>query len=432
MNQDNYENKLREKFKSYTPSVDESALWSDIESSLPKESDKKKYFFFFLMTGILVVALTWSYLKSDIKLDATTIVSKDSSLPKIITAATEKEQALLSERQETVETERLDSKDTNVKKVMSSMVEHKPATTETKPEMTLSNNYVARSTFIINPLVQSLATSNSIESKYLSDNTLSSVEDQPIGQREALSSIQRLSVKGESFFVATRDLDFSISLAKVEDEVAPIQPKINKWSLDFGLNGGVVKSVYSASSAQGTALINLREETERDLESLAATVGVDYRFAKNWTVVLGLTYLTQVVSSEVSSVNTSTVIRVDTISIFHSPSESEIVTGPREFLETTRRKHLRYQLTQQLLLPLTLKYSGLISYSWGYQLGVGYGLSLWTDYEGLIQDSSEQAYDLNTDIENRLVSRGSDRLIFDTYVTRKIAGLGQLLSLIHI
>ena len=421
MNYENYDNNLRTKFESFAPSGDESAMWAEIEAALPKKKNRK-YFFFFTLAGVVVLAFALGYYILDKSVEQTavsTMITKPTSNKSLGVKSRDGDR----EEQEVLEAIITNEKRSTDKELEKSHSERddKLAAYASSLEKTIPSlsGYQTKTTSI----VKAVANQTSLGSRLSLGVRESKADDKVAKTKDVLMPATALSIIAPHLYELERELSLNWNIVDVpEIAIAKDSP----WSMDITLGGGLTQSVYTVNEPSGANLANLRENLENDLEALGATVSLQYRLSDHWTFGLGLTYLTQVVSSEVLSTSTAITSKVDTTAIFHTAQGVQIETGPREFLETTQRTHLRYQRSQQLLLPISLKYSGSISNAWGYQLGVGYGLGLWSTYQGLLQDPLDQDYDLGTDIDNRLESRGSDRLLFDTHIIREIAGFGQL------
>ena len=370
MNQNNYENNLRSKFESYAPSVDESALWAEIESALPKKKNRK-YFFFFAIAGSLILTLAITYALLDRQTERTT-VSENYSMKDNY----EDKEAVVEQTtaQNTVESQirpgkattgmfeeaitRNDSRAYNSGRITKPAL-FAPTLSETIPSYS-SNQEI--NTSVVRRKIANRATSQMVLETTSNGVVGVKTITKTSGDRILHSPVTALDIIVPHLFSDERTFDLNWDVVDFPEISVP---RRSPWSLDVALSGGLTQSVYSMMTPDGASLVNLREGLERNLETLGANISIQYRLADHWTFGLGLSYLTQVVSSEVVTTTTAIMSREDTTAIFHTSEGMIIETGPREFLETTMSTHLRYQRSQQLLLPISVKYSGTIEGAWG-------------------------------------------------------------------
>lgn len=403
MNYDNYDNKLRAKFESYTPSVDESAMWANIEKELPSPSRDNNYLFVLIGLVVLgsVCVLAYSKLDTNSNTSTSATLNKEHIQLEVASIEVQKGDAIISDV-ETQDNNRVlatgantvDSDQTlahtvgqNEKSVVINNAEPYKYTGSEKT-IVLSSQVQKDHTPVDSPI------SGIDESVLLATNNLV----------EQITNLSILPKRNFGLSFSDRILELNFGFHKEHFDL-----RISKWAFDWGVSAGKTTSLYKVNGTGGNEIVNLRERLETDLESLSSQIGVQYNLLHNWSVGLGLMYLTQVNSSEVAEV-----------------TERQFSMLDRQFLETQKITHLRYQRTQQLLLPISLKYNKEVTEKWGYQLGVGYAYNLWSDYRGILQDQAEQVYDLSTDVDGRLDQKGSDRLILETNITRRLADFGQL------
>lgn len=400
MNHEKHDRQLRKKFESYAPSVDESDMWASIEAELPQKKSKRRYLlFFFLLIGVGSIGVSTYY---SFNKDTADLASSENS-------------------KSTFERNLSDNKNSSfISKNILKNKENNPTTklpNANKPEKSTVFKK-AKQRNIITPLSNQGTTENQKEYKILnrvqSENTDLTAPIK-INERAPTPQLQYLAYLPTKVII--QKIDNEPNLDKFLKPIIPIKPKttkISKWHLGLMASAGKSFSDYSEPI----------EQTEMGLEALSSQLDIQYNLNNHWSLGLGVAYLYSVSNSQVQTISEVTSINQDTLAITHTSNGTEFTIGPREFSTRTRASHLRHQRSQQIFLPLTLRYTDAISDTWNLQLGLGYGIGLWSDITGVIQDRDNTSYDLGTDIENRLRVRGSERIIMESYLTRKIEKIG--------
>ena len=398
MNHDKHDKKLRAKFQSYSPRVDESALWEGIESALPQPKRKNRFIFLFMFFGLMVSASVFVFFKIY-------TISNDLAQSKIETKSIVKGE----------------SKPTASKYILNTTTEIQP--TKNKNEKLTQNAITQKQSTLLKNKETKLPIQVSEYFKYKLENTNIKESHTP----NTVLQHDRPSRSIRNHMQPVNQLPYNI--------VAP-QLELKKYKHNFILRPSIKSEAIlepsftlNFTTSAGKAISRhsfTPPSTETGAEAIGAEVYVNYRFAKKWNIGIGLSYQNHMSSAMVNSFSSSTSTRTDTTAIIQTASNIEIVEGPTEFLTTTKQIHLRHQRTQQLLAPISLMYDSPLSKDWRIQVGLGYAISLGTSYQGIIQDPMDIAYDLSTDIDSRLRLRGADRLFARTYLTRNITSFGRL------
>ena len=402
MNHEKHDRKLRAKFDSYTPSVDESALWEEIESALPQPKRKKRYFILSFTVALLGCV---SIIMFPIKEETPKEVNSVDSIAELNNVSIEQAGDITLN-------ELLDNKSVK-SEITSKSIKYKQKYTGINVQPQHPNKFT----------ITIKKEKTRPESKPIHSTTeIPSIIDNKAPTRitnwnpiRNVNAVLPLPTNYKLMPLVFEKEDLEISLEHIPMQYAESELR-SRWTLGVNAGAGKAISVHSNST----------DRNEIGKESLAANLALNYRLSKKWSIGLGLSYQYHVSSSQVSSIALKTSIRQDTIAIIETVSNIETVEGPREFLTTTRQTHLRHQIRQQLLAPITIRYTTSLSKAWNVQFGLGYGLGLWSDYKGIIQDPLAGTYDLSTDAKNRLRPRGGDSIIVESYISRNIAAIGKL------
>jgi len=414
MKYDNFEKNLRMKFKSYQPGLDESALWSEIESALPQKPNRRKYFVILFLIGFGLATFSLNYLNSnDSYIDS--IIKKDIISDEYENKALEPKIAAAQFNNIAYN---------NSKSSTKLATQKHPSKNKERTNINLKNTSTILNSVKFDKVE---APQNESHNKFV--NKLSAFENRTkeipkiiIEKLESPMSTSALPITNTYLVLKEKEIGKKTRKMHIKEH--------SPWSSDFKIGIGTISSLYSGDYP----LINLRETNETNLESYSGTINLDYALSKHWSLSIGASYLYHSSSNLVNTTSSETIILQDTIAIINSSNSAQIIAGPREFLVTNSQSHLRIQRSQQLFLPLVLTYSGNLIDKWKYQFGAGYGLSVLSDYSGIVQELSAISYDLSFDSENRLRKRGSDKLILQTNFVKNLGNAVQVnfgLSYLH-
>jgi len=410
MNQEQLEKKMQDAYQNYSPQLDQSEMWSEIDRALGEEPRKKKTLLWFFLSILFIGCNLFfinNYKQNEEKISTPINSQKEltSDTKKLDTPYnSNKKKEVLLKTNSTIESE--------VHSGQSMSVIEKP---EEKNFDALINIEGNNSKVTISPIreVRNLEKSVTQNTIALTRKSSSNII---VDQLEKIPSLQ---------FGLTRIVN-EYKLAISNNSIENIEEDENSpWNLNIGMSYGMVSSDFVSNDAMGDDIINLQKNNVNDDHLLSMDGTLLFDLHPNWSIGFGFDYNRIVTNGLYTSSSQYNTTLTDTVLIIYNATGKTIEYGPREFVVKSTKTYRRFNKYHQILAPIKIQYQNSLNDKWGYQLVAGYAFSLWSKNKGFDQELNDMEYSIDTDVDQRIRKSKHQKLIFGTHMTRSFMHEGE-------
>lgn len=416
---DHFEQELNNKFKEFQPELDDTGMWALLEAELPSEKKDRKFFWILLgalLTGVIATGL-WMSSGDNNSLEVTEVFDPYLSSTASTEAAVEEEaiEESIVKPEATAADNRFQPVPSSIEVAASEVV-----SIERLGMIEESSTDIIDETDEVSTVVPILARISNNMGSSISSKDLANEEDALVElQLEALMILPS-RVNHSIFYNKSKIM---IDDDHLVDQVSHLSPKVevySTFSISLGATYARVRSRMEARDVNAMDLLELRDQSNFDLESLNFEFRLQYRLSPNWSLITGLHYNHINEGARTIHASTTSDVSTDTTGIIYSIKAPEYILGNVEEITTSTITMNRYNHIGNVSIPIGFNYQRQISSSMSWAIGAVYELGVFNYTRGYEQDRGSEEYNISSDAENRFKSGGYNNLLLETKLLREI------------